>query len=283
MLKELDIENMIYEIRGKQVMLDSDLAKLYQCKNGTKTINQSVKRHIDRFPDYYCFQLSEKEYYHILRSQFGTLEMKQGQYSKYLPYVFTEQGVAMLSTVLKTPVAIEMSIRIMNAFVEMRHYISNNLIEQRYVNNLVFKHEEDIKLLQSTFDSFKEKNNHIFFEGQIYDAYSLLLDIFNQAKEEIIIIDNYVDKKLLDVLSKIDKKIIIYSKNYNEDLINKYNKEYTNVICKYTNKFHDRFIIIDNIILYHSGASFKDLGNKCFALNKIEDKKHLKAILEELC
>ena len=280
MLKELDIETMIYEIRGKQVMLDSDLAKLFNYE--TKNLNRQVQRNVNRFPSNYCFQLTDNEM-NDLRCQNGTSNQANYGGRRYLPYVFTEHGITMLAGILKSSVAIEMSIRIVNAFVEMRHYISNNLIEQKYVNNLVFKHEEDIKLLQSTFDSFKEKNNHIFFEGQIYDAYSLLLDIFNQAKEEIIIIDNYVDKKLLDVLSKIDNKIIIYSNNYNQELINKYNKEYTNVICRYTNKFHDRFIIIDNIILYHSGASFKDLGNKCFALNKIEDKKYLKSILEELC
>ena len=130
---------MIYEIRGKQVMLDSDLAELYKCKNGTKTINLAVKRHINRFPERFMFQLTKDEYYEILRFQFETLELEQGKYSKYLPYVFTEQGVAMLATVLRTPVAEEVSIRIMDAFVAMRKYISTNLIEQKYINDLVLK------------------------------------------------------------------------------------------------------------------------------------------------
>ena len=282
MLKELNIEDMIREIRGKQVMLDSDLAKLYQCKNGTKDINKAVSRNVEKFPEDFYFQLSKREYKNILRFQNGTLEVKQGQYSKYLPYVFTEQGVAMLATVLKTDVAAKVSINIMRAFVEMRRCISTNIYNNRISNVEAKVLEHDNK-----FDEIFKKldntvNNHIFFEGQIYDAYSLLLDIFDKSKEEIIIIDNYVDKKLLDVLSKTNKKIIIYSKNYNEELINKYNKEYTNVTCKYTNKFHDRFIIIDKSILYHSGASFKELGNKCFALNKIEDVKILKEIIEEL-
>ena len=138
---------MIYEIRGKQVRLDSDLAKLYKCANGTKTINQAVKRHINRFPERFMFQLTKDEYYEILRFQFETLELEQGKYSKYLPYVFTEQGVAMLATVLRTPVAEEVSIRIMDAFVAMRRYISTNLLEQKYINDLVLKDSKRIDLL----------------------------------------------------------------------------------------------------------------------------------------
>ena len=138
---------MIYEIRGKQVMLDSDLAELYKCKNGTKTINLAVKRHINRFPERFMFQLTKDEYYEILRFQFETLELEQGKYSKYLPYVFTEQGVAMLATVLRTPVAEEVSIRIMDAFVAMIRYISTNLLEQKYINDLVLKDSKRIDLL----------------------------------------------------------------------------------------------------------------------------------------
>ena len=145
--EDIKIENMIYEIRGKQVMLDSDLAKLYKCKNGTKTINLAVKRHINRFPERFMFQLTKDEYYEILRFQFETLELEQGKYSKYLPYVFTEQGVAMLATVLRTPVAEEVSIRIMDAFVAMRRYISTNLLEQKYINDLVLKDSKRIDLL----------------------------------------------------------------------------------------------------------------------------------------
>ena len=181
------IEDMIYEIRGKQVMLDSDLAKLYKCVNGTKTINLAVKRHINRFPERFMFQLTKKEYYEILRFQNETLEFEQGKYSKYLPRVFTEQGVAMLATVLKTKVAEEVSIKIMDAFVLMRKYISNNLIEQKYINNLVLEDHDKIKALEQSFSKMNEKNNHLFFDGQIYDAYSLLIDIFNKSKEEIII------------------------------------------------------------------------------------------------
>lgn len=278
--KNVDINNMIYEINGKQVMLDSDLAKLYQCKNGTKTVNQAVKRHIDRFPSDFYFQLTKEDYNFILRSQIGTLELKQGQHSKYIPYVFTEQGVAMLATILRTDTAAEMSIRIMRAFVSMRRYISSNLLEQKYINNQVLKNTEDIRLLQETFKDFdkNKKINNIFFEGQIYDAYSLLIDILSSAAINIIIIDNYIDKKFLDICSKINTSFTIYTSKINENDLNKYNKQYNNIKVIISNKFHDRFIILDNETLYHSGASFKDLGKKCFAINKIENDQ----ILEEL-
>lgn len=272
---ELKIEDMIYEIRGKQVMLDSDLAKLYHCVNGAKTINLAVKRHNKRFPERFMFQLTKTEYYEILRFQSETLELKQGKYSKYLPFVFTEQGVTMLASVLRTDVAEEVSIRIMDAFVSMRKYISNNLIEQRYINNLVLEDHEKIKLLEESFKKMDEKNNHLFYQGQIYDAYSLLLDIFNKSKNEIIIIDNYVDKNLLDILSKTKKKVTIITNKYNNQDYDKYKKQYLNVELTINNDFHDRFIIIDRKTLYHCGASFKDLGKKCFEISKIEENEIL--------
>ena len=204
---DIIVEDMIYEIRGVQVMLDSDLAKLYNCKNGTKEINQAVKRNIDRFPNDFYFQLTKEEYYIILRSQFVTLE--QGKYAKYLPYVFTEQGVAMLASILKSDVASKVSVQIMRAFIAMKKYISNSFLEQKYINNMVLKHDTEIKLLQESFDKMSEKvkNNHLFYDGQIYEAYSLMLDIFNSSKKYIIIIDNYIYKNLLDILSKKNKEI----------------------------------------------------------------------------
>ena len=264
-------------------MLDSDLAKLYQCKNGTKTINQAVKRHIKRFPERFMFQLTEIEY-KFLRSQTGTLKMGQGQHKKFLPYVFTEQGVAMLSAVLKTEVAEEVSIRIMDAFVEMRRYINNNLIEQTYINNLVIKDHKRINLLEEYFNKLNEKTklNSIFFEGQIFDAYSLLLDILNKSNNEIIIIDNYAGKELLDILKNINKEITIISKNITDKLKTKYLNQYKNVKFIDNDSFHDRFIIIDKKILYHCGSSFKDLGKKCFAINKIEDIDILNNLLKEI-
>ena len=263
-------------------MLDSDLAELYKCKNGTKTINLAVKRHINRFPERFMFQLTKDEYYEILRFQFETLELEQGKYSKYLPYVFTEQGVAMLATVLRTPVAEEVSIRIMDAFVAMRRYISTNLLEQKYINDLVLKDSKRIDLLEETFASFKEQNNHIFFEGQIYDAYSLMIKIFEKAESSIIIIDNYIDKDILDILSKTKKQVTLITNKYKIQDYEKYKEQYNNVTLVVNNSFHDRFIILDKKDLYHSGASFKDLGKKCFAITKIESEEILNDLLDKL-
>lgn len=286
--KQRKVENMIYEIRGKQVMLDSDLAKLYECANGTKTINLAVKRHIKRFPERFMFQLTKEETLEI-RSRFQTETLNnstnlRGSNIKYLPYAFTEQGVAMLATVIRTKVAEEISIRIMDAFVAMRKYINNNLIEQTYINKLVIKDHERINLLEETFNNFEEKTkyNSIFFEGQIYDAYSVLIDILNKSNKEIIIIDNYAGKELLDILKDINRNITIISKNINENLEKKYLSQYQNVSFVNNNSFHDRFIIIDKNILYHCGSSFKDLGKKCFAISRIEDKKILNNLIKEI-
>ena len=280
--EELNIENMIYEIRGKQVMLDSDLAKLYECKNGTKDINKAVKRNIERFPKNFYFQITEEEM-KKLWFQSGTAN----KMIRSLPYVFTEQGIAMLSSVLHTQIAISQSIRIMDAFVKMRKIISSNLIEQKYINELVIKDNERINLLEESFSKLeeKEKINHIFYEGQIYDAYSLLIDIFKGAKEEIIIIDNYADKSILDMITNLNVKVIVVTKKFNllKDIdIKKYNRQYNNLKVIYSDKFHDRFIILDKKVLYHSGASYKDLGNKCFGINKIKDDEYLENIIEKI-
>jgi len=194
------IEDMIYEIRGKQVMLDSDLARLYQCINGTKSINLAVKRHVNRFPERFMFQLTKEEALKIYsRFQNETLNNKinlRGNNIKYLPYVFTEQGVAMLSSVLKTSVAESISIQIMDAFVMLRKYMSSELLDQQYIKNILLKHEnklmeldDSVLLLQKSFDKLESKElvNQIYFDGEIYDAYSKILDIMSKAKKEIII------------------------------------------------------------------------------------------------
>ena len=278
--EDLSIENMIYEIRGRQVMLDCDLAKLYNVE--TKRINEAVKNNPDKFPERFYFRINENEFF-SLKSKIST--SKGG--SRKGHNVFTEQGIAMLSTILKSKVAVETSIRIMDAFVKMRKYISANLIEQDNMKNMLIKHDNEIKLLQESFSKLeeKEKINHIFYEGQIYDAYSLLIDIFKEAKEEIIIIDNYADKSILDMITNLNVKVIIVTKKFNllKDIdIKKYNKQYHNLKVIYSDKFHDRFIILDKKVLYHSGASYKDLGNKCFAINKIEDNEYLKNILKKI-
>ena len=280
--EELNIENMIYEIRGKQVMLDSDLAKLYECKNGTKDINKAVKRNIERFPKNFYFQITEEEM-KKLWFQSGTAN----KMIRSLPYVFTEQGIAMLSSVLHTQIAISQRIRIMDAFVKMRKIISSNLIEQKYINELVIKDNERINLLEESFSKLeeKEKANHIFYEGQIYDAYSLLIDIFKEAGKEIIIIDNYADKSILDMITNLNVRVTIVTRKFNllKDIdIKKYNRQYHNLKVIYSDKFHDRFIILDKKVLYHSGASYKDLGNKCFAIAKIKDKEYLETIIKNI-
>ena len=278
--EDLSIENMIYEIRGRQVMLDCDLAKLYNVE--TKRINEAVKNNPDKFPERFYFRINENEFF-SLKSKIST--SKGG--SRKGHNVFTEQGIAMLSTILKSKVAVETSIRIMDAFVKMRKYISANLIEQDNMKNMLIKHDNEIKLLQESFSKLeeKEKINHIFYEGQIYDAYSLLIDIFNEAKKEIIIIDNYADKSILDMITNLNVKVTVVTRKFNllKDIdIKKYNKQYHNLKVIYSDKFHDRFIILDKKVLYHSGASYKDLGNKCFAITKIKDKEYLETIIKNI-
>ena len=267
LLNNLKIENMIYEIRGKQVMLDSDLASLYDVE--TRILNQNVKRNIKRFPQEFMFQLTLEEWKKISSQFVMTSRIKRP--NKSLPFVFTEEGVAMLSGILKSDIAIKMSIKIINAFVRMRNFIENNLLEQQFINEQVIKNTKRIDLIEEALSSFKEKNTHIFFENQLYDAYSLLIDIFNKSKEEIIIIDNYIDKSILDILSKTNKNIKVITNKYNNNDYLKYKEQYNNVELIINNKIHDRFIIIDRKIMYHCGASFKDLSKKCFAINKIED------------
>ena len=208
----IKIENMIYEIRGKKVMLDSDLAMLFGYE--TKQLNRQVLRNMNRFPENYCFQITEAEYI-SLRCQNGTLKNGRGEHRKYLPYAFTEHGITTLAGILKSDVAIKMSLRIVDIFITMKNYINTSLIEQKYINSLVLEHDNEIKILQESFNklNIKENNNHIFYEGQIYDAYSLLIDILSKAKKEIIIIDNYAGKKLFDIIKNINVKVKIYTEN----------------------------------------------------------------------
>lgn len=275
--EEKQIDNLIYEIRGIEVMLDSDLAKLYECANGTKTINQAVKRHIKKFPERYMFQLTKEEYIK-LRSQSGTLEVDGvGKHSKYLPHVFTEQGVAMLATVLHTKVADEVSMKIIDAFVYMRKYLSAN-----NKNNILVNHEERILKLEESLNKFSSKQSSIIYEGKLYDANSILLDILNDANEEIIIIDNYINKELLDLLKDINTKIIMISKNFNEELIKKYKSQYKNICFIDNNPFHDRYIIIDKKEVYISGMSLKDIGKKYSYINKINEEIFIKELLKRI-
>ena len=271
--ENIKIENMIYEIRRKQVMLDSDLAKLYETE--TRRINESVKRNIERFPERFCFRITEEEY-NSLKSQIAT--SKGGSRKGHT--VFTEQGVAMLATVLKTKVATEVSIKIMDAFVTIRKYISSNLLEQKYINNMVLEDHDKIKLLEDYLQKLekKKKVNEIYFNGQIYDAYSKIHEIFNSAKKELVIVDSYADNTILDIIKRLSIKVIIITKYNNlltEQDIKKYNKQYNkqynNLTVYYNNAFHDRYFILDNEKVYHCGASINRIGYKTFSINLISD------------
>ncbi len=270
------IENLIYEIRGKQVMLDSDLAKLYECKNGAKVINQAVKRNITKFPERYCFQLTETEYRN-LKFQNGTSSLNTYGGVRKMPFVFTEQGVAMLATVLKTPVADAVSMKIIDAFVYMRRYLSGVT-----GSNMLVNHEERILKLEEQFNRFSSKRNTIIYEGKIYDAYSVMLDIFNEANDEMIIVDNYVNKELLDILREVDKKIIVISNNMNNELIKKYESQYDNTQFVSDNPFHDRYIILDRKEVYVSGMSLKDVGKKYSYINKIEESIFINELIKRI-
>ena len=315
-----EIKNLIYTIRGKQVMLDSDVAMLYHYE--TKRINETVNRNKQRFPENFCFQLTEEEYIALrfkiftlnevdskdviednsLRSQKSTLDesnwsqfatSSKNKYSKhrgnkYLPYVFTEQGIAMLSGLLKNDIAVQVSINIMNAFVEMRKFISSNGQLFERLTNVEYKLLEHDKKFDKVFNQFQLEENikqRIFFEGQIYDAYSLIIDIIKKANKKILIIDNYIDDSVLKMLTKkkanVEVVILTSDKSNIEKIdIQKFNKEYPTLKVSKTNKFHDRFIVIDNKEMYHLGASIKDLGKKCFGINKIEDSEIIKKIID---
>ena len=289
-----NIKNLIYTIRGKQVMLDSDVAMLYHYE--TKYINLAVRRNKERFPENFCFQLTENETEN-LRLQFATSSLEKENYGgrRTLPYVFTEQGIAMLSGLLRNQVAIQVSISIMNAFVEMRKFIARNGQVFERLTNVEYKIFEQNKMLTEHEKKFEKVFNElqkektaefkqsIFFEGQIYDAYSLIIEIIKQAKHKILIIDNYIDDSILKILSKKNKNVeavVLTSPNCNLNRldINKFNKQYPVLKVARTNKFHDRFIVIDNKQLYHVGASLKDLGKKCFAISKIEDMGYVEKI-----
>ena len=278
-VNSVEIKNLIYTIRGKQVMLDSDVAMLYHYE--TKNVNKAMKRNIDRFPEDFCFQLTNDEFKN-LRFQFGTLNKKvnNGKVTrKYLPYVYTEQGISMLAGVLKNDIAIQVSISIIRAFIEMRKFMSSNSQIFERLTNVEYKLLEQDKKFDEIFNQLQYEENikqKIFFEGQIYDAYSLVIDIIKRAKSKIMIIDNYIDDSILKILVKKNKNVevvILTSKNSNISKldIQKFNKEYPILKVAKTDKFHDRFIIIDNKELYHCGASIKDLGKKCFGINKIDD------------
>lgn len=290
---EYDIKNMIYVIRNQQVMIDSDLAMLYQVE--TKVFNQAVKRNIARFPENFRFQLSKDEY-ESLRSQVVTLneDNGRGKHRKYLPYAFTEQGIAMLSAVLRSDIAIQVSINIMNTFVEMRRFIANNALLFERISNvelrqLEYQKQTDEKLEQifEYISEHEESSQKVFFDGQIYDAFSLIVSLIQRAKKEITLIDGYVDVGTLNLLSKkLDGvSVTIYTQKrtrLTEMDVENFNAQYPTLAMKYTKVFHDRFLILDQQTAYHIGASLKDAGKKCFGINLIQDEGIIRDILTRL-
>jgi hypothetical protein len=269
------IENRIYTARGLQVMLDSDLAEMYLVE--PRVLNQAVKRNSERFPENFCFQLTDAEW-QSLRSQFVILESGKGKHRKFLPFVFTEQGVSMLSAVLRSDIAVKVSIQIMQAFVAMRKTLGQlHGVIQRLEGVEIQQLKTDSKLEQllKALEKGQPAQQGIFFQGQLFDAHVFVSNLIKQARKSLEIIDNYVDECTLLLLSKRQKQVncTVYTRisaTLKKDL-EKHNQQYPAITLVENRSSHDRFIIIDNTQLYHIGASLKDLGNKCFAFSRMDD------------
>lgn len=288
-----NIGSFVYTIRGKQVMLDSDLAMLYQVE--TKNLNKAASRNADRFPEDFRFKLTKEEY-DDLRFHFGTSnEEKSGRGGRrYYPYAYTEQGISMLASVLHSKVAVQVSIDIMRAFVEMRRFIANNALLFEKISHIELQQLEYQKNTDERFDKVfqyiedhAESEQKVFFDGQIYDAFSLITSIIQKAAKEIILIDGYVDIDTLNILAKknagVDVRIYTYASAplTNRDIAN-FNAQYPSLMVKKTQVFHDRFIILDGKTAYHIGASIKDAGKKCFGISLLEDSGIITELLNRL-
>ena len=286
------IQDKIYTIRGVQIMLDEDLAVLYGVE--TKNLNKAVNRNMDRFPEKFRFQLTQEEYDNLkfqigtsslnasLRSQFVTLEKQHGG-RRYLPYVFTEQGVSMLSAVLRSKTAIEVSIKIIDSFVNMRKFLSQNAslftridsIEKRQISYEIKNDTKVDAILNAIEEKGTPQKQHIFYDGQIFDAYLFVSDIIKSAKSSIKLIDNYIDESTLVLFTKRDAKVDmkIYTKTISKQLqldLEKHNAQYPKIDIEIFDLSHDRFLIIDEKDIYHFGASLKDLGKKWFAVSLMD-------------
>ncbi|WP_449387220.1 ORF6N domain-containing protein [Chryseobacterium lineare] len=270
-----EIRNLIYSIRGRQVMLDSDLASLYQVE--TKNLNKAVKRNIERFPVSFCFQLTEEEVEN-LRFQFGTSSLSYGG-RRYLPYVFTEQGVAMASAILRSDIAVKVSVEIMEAFVEMRKMLISNASLFHRLDNIELKQLQADQKFEEIFKALESDKLHaekgIFYNGQVFDAYTFVSDIIRSAKSSITLLDNYVDDTVLTLLGKRNTNVTatIYTKSISNQLrldLQRYNSQYPSIEVEIFSDAHDRFLIIDSTELYHIGASLKDLGKKWFAFSRMD-------------
>lgn len=271
-IKQVSIEHLIYVFRGRQVMLDRDLAMLYRVETGQ--LNRQVKRNIERFPSDFMFQLSKDEM-EILKCQFG---ISSWGGNRYLPYAFTENGIAMLSSVLRSPTAIEANIRIMRAFTSMRHFLASNAQVFQRLSNIEYHQIETDKRIDEVFkriDAQTPPKQGIFFDGQVFDAYRFVSDLVKKAKRSIILIDNYVDDSVLILLDKRKDNVTakIYTQNISQQLqldLNRHNSQYPEIVVEQFNKAHDRFLLIDEDV-YHIGASIKDLGKKWFAFTLMRD------------
>jgi len=283
------IQSRIFTIRGVQVMLDSDLADIYGVE--VRVLNQQVRRNADRFPEEFMLQLTPQESNSLrsqnvtldadgsLSSQNVTLKKGRGQHRKYLPHAFTEQGVAMLSTVLRSETAVRTSIQIINAFVALRRFLLTNAHVFQRLDTLEWKQLETDMKVGKILTAIESKEirlkQGIFFQGQVFDAYIFVSDIFKSAEESIIVIDNYLDDSVLTLLTKRRKgvKVLLLTKNMTNALVQdvkKCNEQYPSIEIKEFRNAHDRFIILDNSTVYHFGASLKDLGKKLFAFSKME-------------
>lgn len=279
--EQVIIERMIYEINGIPVMLDSDLAILYGTE--TKRINEAVRRNKEKFPIKYSWLLNDKESSDFLVANCDRkIETRGGRYKN--PRVFTEQAVAMLATILKTPTAIKTSLAIIDAFVAMRHFIINNndiYKSINHINNTLIEHNDRINYLFSKFD----KKEELLLKGEIYDAYSSFVNIFKQANKELIIIDSYADNTLLDIIRKLNCEVILITKNsdrLSENEIQKYNIQYHNLKVVRNNSFHDRYFVIDKKNIYQSGASINNSGEKIFSINKLDDESVKNVLLQNI-
>ena len=292
---DAQIRDMIYTVRGQQVMLDSDLAELYEVETGA--LNRAAKRNEDRFPEDFRFRLTDDEYEN-LRCQIGISSDDLQKFAaggrRYMPYVYTEQGVAMLSGVLRSRVAVDTSVRIMRAFVEMRHFIADNahMFEQiRSIDHRLDSLERSTdKRFERVFDymeTHEAPSQKVFFEGQVYDAFELLVSLVLRAKREILLIDGYVDTGTLNILAKKapDVSVTVWTRprtSLTERDVATFNAQYPTLEVRRTTSFHDRFLILDGTEGYLVGASLKDAGKKSFAIAKLEDSAIVDSIVAAL-
>ena len=292
---EFNIKKKIYFIRNQQVMMDNDLAILYQVETGR--LNEAVKRNIKRFPEGFRFQLTKNEYdsliSHFAISNRDSRNSARGG-RRTMPYVYTEHGIAMLSAILRSDIAISVSVRIIESFVEMRKYMANASLLHERLNNMEVRQISFQKETEERFDkvfdymsAHEESEQKVFFDGQIYDAFSKIAELIHKADTELILIDNYADIETLNLLAKKkpNVSVTIYTLNNNmlsSTDIKKFNAQYPLLDIKYTKKFHDRFLIVDNSYGYHIGASIKDVGKKCFSINLIHEMDIIKDILLRL-